>query len=163
MRIDHPVPRRKIKQLQAHGQYDPSHNQSRPSRPCPLDLLELPYRECSPHDVLNDSDGDVGGHVVGVVPAPERQITDMHGVESQAKHRPDTQNRASASAFTVEAENTYWREVHAVEHARACGKVVQLLRPVEVASMEDHAEYPAREPEVSKKKIVFAQRICLRN
>lgn len=60
----------------------------------------------------------------------------------------------------VESEDADNGEEQAVHHAQAGSEIVQLLGDVEVASVEDHAEGPARETAVSEANVVFAQSVA---
>lgn len=70
MRINHAMPRREIKQLQAHGYDNPRNNQTRPGRPRPLYLSVSVHAEGSPQQVLCHPYRHVCGHVVRVVEPP---------------------------------------------------------------------------------------------
>ena len=78
MRINHPTPGRKIKQLQTHSQNNPSNNQTRPSIPEPPRLPKPRDREPRPEDILRDAHEDVGGHIVCIIPMDESEVVDVH-------------------------------------------------------------------------------------
>jgi len=85
----------------------------------------------------------------------------MKRIKCQAKRGPRAQYGAPSPTVTVQAKNTNWCVVHAVEDTCTRREVVHLLGPVEVARMEDHAEDPTREAKVSEEKIVFSQWVGL--
>lgn len=59
----------------------------------------------------------------------------------------------------MQPEDPHRRVIQPVQHARARRKVVQLLGGAEVARVEQHAEGPAREPDVAEQQVVAAQRV----
>lgn len=159
VRINHPPPRREIQQLKAHGNDDPGNNQARPGCPSPLQPLVPVEAEPTPEQILYYTHDDVRRHVVGVVPAPETQVQDVHGVERHAEKRPGAQYALRARRLPVKPEYADRGVVHAVHDTRARGEVVELLREREVARVEEHAEDPAGEAEVAEGKVVLEERV----
>ena len=151
MCIDHATNWWEIKELQAHGEDNPSHDQPRPSGPRLLNLSVLHDAEVAPHEILNNTRCHVGGHVVGVVPAPKGQIDHVGSVQQTAGDRPDSQDALLRGLVLIETEDSDWREVQAIEHTGSRSKVVELLSDVEVSSVKDHAKDPTGQTKVSKK------------
>lgn len=107
---------------------------------------------------MDHADDDVGGHVVGVVPAPEAEVGDVGEVEGAAEDGPEAQEGAVAGA--VEAGDADEGVVHAVEDAGAGAEVVELLGGAEVARVEDGAEDPGDGAEVGEDLVVPPQGVA---
>jgi hypothetical protein len=157
--INHTHPRWKVQQLQAHSQDDPCHTQTGPDRPGPANLLILNVTEATPECISHNSDSNIGGHVVCVIPGPEREVQDMQRIQRDAKSRPEPQQALFPRLLPVEPEHSDGRIVQPIQHIRARSKVVQLFRNPKVSGMENHAKRPARQAHVSKPQVVFPQRV----
>lgn len=83
----------------------------------------------------------------------------MHGIQQHAENSPHPQDTLLPRLFLVQPEHAYRRIVEAIQDIRTSREVVQFLREIEVSSMEDHAEGPTGEADVSKPKVVSPQRI----
>lgn len=71
MRVDGaPQDGREVKELEAHGQHDPGDGVAGPGGPAAARVVVLVPGIPGPQDVLDEAAGDIGGHVVRVVPAP---------------------------------------------------------------------------------------------
>lgn len=101
MRIQHEPPRHKLAQLRAHGHAHARDDARRPQRPRLARAPEPPRRPRDPHDVLRDPDRDVGAHVVGVVPADEREEGDVRGEGGRAGEGPEPQRGLPVVAVGV--------------------------------------------------------------
>ena len=166
MGVHHSLPRRKVEQFQTHGQDDPSHNQTRPRGPQPTDFAEPLHREPGPQNILNDSYGDVCRHVVRVVETHEGKVRDMHEICADAKQRPGPQDRSDftiEAVRAIEAEDADRGEVKAVHDVRSGAEVIELFREIEISRVEDHAEDPRGQSNISKHEIVLAQAVSRRN
>ena len=160
MRINGSRERGEIQQFQAHGQDNPCNNQARPGRPRLLECLVAAHTECTPHYVLHHSGGNIGSHVVPVVPTPQAQIRNVRDVQHDARQGPEPEQRLlNGGPLLLKTENADRGIVETIQHARARAKVVQLLGQVEVAGVEDHAEDPACQSHVAEHDVVFSQRI----
>lgn len=165
MSIEHTPPRGEIKQLETHCQNDPRNNQTRPSSPQTADLPVSHDTESRPQNVLNDAYSHVCSHVVGVVEAYKRQIRYVRNVHRCTQQRPDSEQRRRLAAtgervVPIESEDADGSIEQAIHDTQSRSEVVQLLREIEVARVEDHAEDPAREATVSKSNVVFAQGVA---
>ena len=115
MCIEHTPPGREIEQLQATGQNDPCDNQTRPGRPQATNLTVSGDGEPAPEDIVHEADGDIGGHVVGVIEVDEGQIAHMQEVQRSTDESPQPQNRAAdvvtaaGTPRSIHAEDTYRR------------------------------------------------------
>lgn len=158
MRIDAaPQHRREIEQLQAHGQHDPRDREAGPGRPAALGVLVLCPRVPAPEHVLDQAAGDVGRHVVRVVPAPQLQVRDVARVQQQAQKRPGAQDGPAPRGGPVQSEVVHHGVVEPVEHVEAGAQVVQLFGELEIARMEDAAKQPARDADVGQGDVEGAQ------
>lgn len=159
VRINATKPRREIKQLHAHGKHDPRHHQTRPRRPQPSRLAKRINAEPAPQDILHDARGDVGGHVVRVVPPHALEVADVAAVQQHAQHRPRAQQRLPPRAGPVEPEDADGRVVHAVEDVGARGEIVELLGEGKVARVEDGAQHPRGHAHVREHLVKGTQRV----
>lgn len=91
---------------------------------------------------MDDAAGDVGGHVVGVVPADALEVPDVEKVEGRAEQGPDAEEGAAARGGQVDAEDADRGVVHAVEDVGPRGEVVELLGHGEIARVEQGREGP---------------------
>lgn len=113
---------------------------------------------------MDDANGDVGGHVVRVVPGPESEVGDVAGVQGEAEHRPRAPHALQGGLVgPVPAPDADGRVVEAVHDRGAGAEVVHLLREGEVARVEDHAPEPRVQAEIPEDDVVFAQGIRLRD
>ena len=87
----------------------------------------------------------------------------MRHVQGETEDCPHPQHRAASASFAVEMKNPDGSVVHAVQHASAGSKVVQLLRQVEVSCVKYHAEDPTCKTKVAEQQVIFPQRVGLRN
>lgn len=140
--VDAPQPRREVEQLHAHGKHDPRDGKAGPGGPYAPGLAVAVDAEPAPEGVLEDAGGDVGGHVVGVVPADDLEVPHVHEVQQDAQEGPGAEDGAAARGGAVEAEDADRGVVHAVEDGGTGGEVVELLGEAEVAGVEDGAEDP---------------------
>lgn len=172
--------RRKVKQLQAHGQHDPRDGQAWVRGPGPAFPRVLAVRKRAPQDVLGQAHADVGGHVVAIVPAHELEVRDVAAVGDQARGGPEADGAGRAAGYRrrrrsgaggrlasvggagpVEAKDANDGQVQAVQHAGAGCKVVELLGGPGVAGVEDDAEQPRGDPSKGEADVVLAQRVRL--
>lgn len=145
MSVDGTEPGREVKKLHAHGEHDPSDDETGPHSPGATRFAVPVVGEPGPEDVLDDTAGNVGRHVVGVVPPDALEVADVHDVEQDAEERPHTQQGAAARGRAVDAEDADRGIVHAVEDGGAGGEVVELLSERVVARVEDGGEAPGEE------------------
>ena len=74
VRIDHTPDGRKIEELQAHGQDDPGDDETGPDGPGLAQLLITAEAEPRPQQVLHDANGNIGSHIIGIIPPPYGQV-----------------------------------------------------------------------------------------
>lgn len=118
--------------------------------------------EARPQNVLGDAHDNVRCHVVGVVPAPERQVRNVGGVERATYQCPDAHEGLLMGfriVWIIEAKDSYWSVVETVEDTGARGEVICAFGDHKVSSVEDDAGDPRCAAKVSKEKIVFPKRI----
>ena len=154
---------RKIQKLQAHRQHDPGYNQTGPGRPRLFQDSIPANAESAPEDILDDSDGDVGRHIVAIIPSPQGQIGDVGQVQGETERGPQSKQRAfrrRRPAVVVEPEDAHQGVIQSVQHAGSGGKVVCFFRDGKVSGVEDGAEDPGRDAEVAKDQIISSQRIA---
>lgn len=163
MGINAAQPGREIKQFHAHGKHDPRHCDAGPHGPSAAQLAVAVETEPAPQGIVDDADDDVGGHVVGVVPADELQVSDMAGVQQDAEQRPHAQHRAPARRLAVEPEDAHDGVVRPVQDAGAGGEVVELLGGGKVAGVEDGAEGPGGEAKAGEDLVVRAHGVVGRD
>lgn len=163
MGINVAQPGREIKQLHAHGKHDPCHCDARPHGPSATQLAIAVETEPAPEGIVDGADDDVGGHVVGVVPPEELQVSDVAGIQQDAEQRPRPQNRAPARRLAVEPEDAHDGVVRPVQDAGAGGKVVELLRGGKVAGVEDGAKGPGGEAKAGEDLVVRAEGVVGRD
>lgn len=154
-----PQDRRKVKQLQAHGEYDPGDGEARPGGPAALGVVVLVPRVPAPQEVLDEAAGDIGRHIVGIVPAPTLEIQDVARVHGQTEQRPGAQERAPARRGAVEPKVVHDGIVQPVEHIEPGAEVVELFGQRTVARVEDAAKEPARDADVGERQVERAQRV----
>lgn len=160
MGVDSTPEGREVEQLEAHGGHEPGDDDAGPDGPGAAAAGPLAEGEVAPEGVLDEADDDVGGHVVGVVPAPELEVGDVGDVHGGAEDGPEADEGAAARGGAVEAEDADGRVVHAVEDAGAGGEVVELLGRLEVARVEDGAADPGGDAEVGEQLVVAAERVA---
>ena len=153
--VDHTPDRRKVKQLQAHGQDNPGDNETRPDGPGLAHLLVAAEAEPRPQQVLHNANGNIGSHIIAIVPPPYGQVHHVGDVHCRADHGPDPES--GLLGRSVQAEDADWRIVQSIQDACAGRKIICLLRDTEVTGVEDHTEDPARQSKISEEKIVGSQ------
>lgn len=109
-------------------------------------MLVLCPRVPAPQEVLDEAAGDVGGHIVAIIPAVKLQVGDVTGIEEQTQEGPRTQDGAAArGAGAVEAEVVDDGVVEAVQDVEPRAQVIELLGDLKIARVEDAAERPAHD------------------
>jgi hypothetical protein len=163
MRINHTIPRRKIKDLQTHRHDNPCHNQTRPRCPKAVDFSVTVYGIAGPKEVLCDADNDIGSHVICIIPGPETQVRNMEYVERDTQARPQPQKRSRPRAMrvlrVVETKDAYRGVIHAIHNTRSSSEIIQFLSQWIIPCMENHAEYPTCETKVCEYDVVFSERV----
>lgn len=123
-------------------------------------LLVSDDTEARPHQILDDTNCDIGCHVVRIVPRPEGQIANMQRIEQNTDCCPQaTQGRTVWGVLQIQAQDSNHGQVQAVQDAGASAPVVELLSDGEIPGVENHAEGPTGQSEVSKRHIVFSERM----
>lgn len=150
---------REVEQLEAHRHRDPRDGAAGQERPRAAALAPADVAEPGPDGVLEDADGHVGRHVVGVVPAPELEVDDVGGVEGAAGGGPGAQVGPARAPGVVQAARPHHDVVESVEDAGAGGEVVELLGEAEVARVEHGAEDPGRDAHEGEDLVVAPHRV----
>ncbi|RBQ83266.1 hypothetical protein VDGD_20963 [Verticillium dahliae] len=149
----------KVEELEAHDGDDAGDDEAGPDGPGALRLAVLAVAVPDPEGVLDHADGDVGGHVVGVVPGDALEVGDVGGVEEGAEQGPGAQDAAAAGRGAVEAEDAHDGVVEAVEDGGAGGEVVELLGGRRVARVEDGGEDPRGDADLGEHDVKGVQRV----
>lgn len=156
MRVDESMPRGEIQQFKAHRQDNPHNNYPRPGSPQFKAVPVSNDTEANPQKVLDDSNRDIRGHVVCIVPRPETEVADMRRIQEHADPAPETtQRRLIPRRVLIKTQYPDHSKVHPIHHVCAGPEVVQFLRQREIPRVKYRAEGPASQAAVAKRKIVW--------
>lgn len=154
MRIHTPTQnRREIKQLQAHGQYDPRDRNTGPRSPGSLGLGILAPTVIAPHQVRDKSACHIGGHIIRVIPPPQLQVGHVRKIHDTTQQRPCTQHRPPPGRRAIQPELVHGGIVQPIEHIEPRAQIIQLLRQWEIARVKHAAGRPASDAHVGERNI----------